>query len=125
MIKRKNNETGFSTVVIVLVMVIVALTLIFGFMARTRTDKTQPATDITSSSTPAQSGEATTINTVINKGDYQGLAAYMASSVKVVKEGTDANGTNYSSTAAAKKILDFYTKSNGAQLPWDFTGDSA
>jgi hypothetical protein len=129
MVERKKNETGFSTVGVVLILIIVALIGVIGIMVHNNKDKTAPATTAPISSAASQPGngtsEATTINTIINKGDYHGLAAYMADSVKVVKEGTDANGSNYSSTAAASTISDFYSKSNGADLPWDFAGDSA
>jgi hypothetical protein len=124
----KRNETGFSTVELILVLVIVALIGVIGFMVHDHKDKTDSATAPTSRSASSQPGDQTSvttaINTVINKGDYNGLVPYMSVSVKVVKEGTDAGGTYYSSTMAAATISDFYSKSNGAELPWDFTGDS-
>jgi hypothetical protein len=99
-------------------------------MLHNRKDKTNPSTTASNISTSSQPSNETSgtsaINKVISSGDYQGLVAYMASSVKVVKEGTDAGGTNYGSVAAAAQISDFYSKtdeSNGAELPWDFTGD--
>jgi hypothetical protein len=126
--KHKKDEKGFSTVEVVLVLVIVVLIGIVGFMVYNRKDKTVPApAAATNSSASSQTGDetsgATAINTIINKDDYHGLATYMSDSVKVVKEGTDAGGTYYSSTAAAATISDFYSKSNGAELPWDFTSD--
>jgi hypothetical protein len=129
MTERKKNEIGISTIEIILVLVIVALIGVIGFIVYTRMDKTTSATaaptnSSASSKTGSETAEPTTINSIINKGDYQELAAYMSASVKVVKEGTDAGGTYYSATAAATTISDFYSKSNGAELPWDFTGDS-
>jgi hypothetical protein len=131
MSKFKKNEAGFSTVEVVLALMVVALVGVVVFMKiHDHTDTTVRATTKSSSSVPSQPSDETSataaINTIINKGDYLGLAAYMADSVKVVKEGTDAGGTNYSSAAAVATISDFYSSSNtsnGAELPWDFTGD--
>jgi hypothetical protein len=130
LIERKLNKKGFTTVEVVLVLIVLALIGIIGFMVYNHKDKTAPKIISSNSSTSSQSGSATsetaTINTTLNKGDYSGLVAYMSASVKVVKEGTDAGGTYYSSTAAAATISNFYkqtNESNGAVLPWDFTGD--
>lgn len=126
--KREKNETGFSNIVVILVVVIVALIGVIGFMVYNRKDTAAPVPTTSNSSAASQASDQnsviTVINSVINKGDYHELAAYMSDSVKVVKEGTDVNGSTYSSTAAAATISDFYSKSNGAELPWDFTSDS-
>jgi Tfp pilus assembly protein PilV len=124
----KKNEAGFSTTEILLVLIIVALIGIIGLMTYIHNDKTVSATaastnNSASSQSSDETSQTTAINMIINKGDYQGLVAYMSNSVKVVKEGTDAGGAYYSSAAAAATISDFYSKSNGAELPWDFTGD--
>ncbi len=131
MSKLNINEKGISTVEVLLVLVIVALVVVIGLMVYNRRVKTSPTTTAANISTTSQpSGEtsgSTAINTVINKGDYHGLAALMSDRVKVIKEGTDAGGSYYSSTAAAATISNFYSQSNtsqGAELPWDFTGHS-
>jgi hypothetical protein len=126
----KLDKKGFTTFEVVLVLVVVALIGVIGFMVYKHKDK--PALKVTSlnSTTSTQPGNETSqtasINTIIDKGDYNGLVAYMSDSVKVVKEGTDAGGTYYSSTAAATTISNFYSQSNtsnGAELPWDFKDD--
>lgn len=125
----KTGEKSLSTVVILLVISIVALVGIVIFLAYDKKD-TVVTTPATNNSTPSESAQAdadpsesTPIDVLVNRGDYFGLAVQMTDTVKVIKEGTDANGSSYSNIEAAAVISDFYSKSDssgGAELPWDF-----
>lgn len=140
----KVNQKGFSAVEVVLVVVIVGLIGVVGFMVYKNHNKTTPAktetTAATTKPTTTQTKDTTTtqptdktpetvaaINALINKGDYQGLSAYMATSVTVVKQSTDYDGSGLTATAAAGVVFNYLTKSassQGADLPWDFSGDT-